>query len=240
MHALALQDREEAERRTATDHLRGRVHRCRRHVAASAPHRAEGPGDRGDDQGDCAKRRSTHAAAEIEQDDTAESDHQPEPFQPTRPIPIERAERGGKQRHAGDRDRRQAGGDGLFGVADQAVAYAKQQGSADGGIAPLQSRRRWHATQAQERVERTAGGEEAHRAKQERRPAVQRHANGQVSRAPDHIHGEQGQWNQQAHAARCRLSGVEAFPGLARIGLVHCSDRHARDSATHKLTMGLP
>ncbi len=175
----------------ADEHLPGRRHERFGQILVAAPDRTPGPGNWRDHQGHQTDCRRGQFAARIEPEHTEEADHQADPFDLRRMAPAQHRKHAGEQRHRGHRDRGQARTD--FGLRQihQAVGQQHHPDRQHREGSPLLRARRFRPTPAQHREHQGAGDRHADGAEQERRIALQREADREVGRAPQHIHRRQ-------------------------------------------------
>ena len=97
------------------------------------------------------------------------------------------------QRHGGDDERREVRRHASLGPGDEPVAHRQHQHAGDRSARPLAARRRGRTAQPEERVQHAARAHEAAAAHQERGDRAHAHADREVRRAPDEVHGGEGQ-----------------------------------------------
>ena len=178
---------------------------ARQHLHAGRDEGLPGQGRRaGVDRSRCPRPRRAQAGEGPEQVDTArlgaaeqhgdagEAEAEPDDGT-TREAPAEQQplQQGNPEREHGDEERRHARGDAALRPYDGAVPAQEECRAHDGGGTPLRQAdglRAPVAARCGEGGEEGAGDQETHRGRREGRQGVDRHADGEIGRAPDHVH----------------------------------------------------
>src|SRR2546426_1695015 len=211
--ALAVEHGEEEQHHSSGQHLRRARHQPLRQRQAAAPDRAPRPARAAHRQGRGARGAGAQGAPGLEDGHAGETDREPGPFAPGRPAPEQPGHERDPERHRGDGDGGDAGAHPLFGDHDARVR-AHQQAPHDQRRSPLRPRRRRRAARAYEGIRDRPCDHEAQAGEHQRRIPLERDADGQERRAPDHVQRTEGEQDARAivlHGARSDAGGGRAI-----------------------------